>query len=117
MDTAAIQPYKFEFTSADGLRIACARWDGRGPVRGVVQIAHGFGEHMGRSLGLIECLVGAGLVVYGNDHRGHGCTALSRKDYGDFGPGGFDLLVEDMGRLTVICQSGTPASPLHSSGA
>jgi len=31
----------FRFTSADGLRVACARWDGRGPMRGIVQIAHG----------------------------------------------------------------------------
>jgi hypothetical protein len=29
---------EFRFASADGLRIACARWDSRGPVRAVVQI-------------------------------------------------------------------------------
>lgn len=39
---------EFRLTSADGLRVACARWDGRGSVRGVVQIAHGMGEHIGR---------------------------------------------------------------------
>ena len=67
---------EFQFTSTDGLRIACTRWDCRGPVRGIVQIAHGLGEHIGRYLGLIDCLVRSGLVVYGNDHRGHGqhCT-------------------------------------------
>ena len=63
-------PFEFQFTSTDGLRIACARWDSCGPSRGIVQIAHGLGEHIGRYLGLIEVLVGAGLVVYGNDHRG-----------------------------------------------
>jgi alpha-beta hydrolase superfamily lysophospholipase len=42
------------------------------------------GEHIGRYLGLIEALVNAGLVVYGNDHRGHGRTAPSPKHLGDF---------------------------------
>ena len=51
----------------DGLRVACARWESRGPVRGVVQIAHGMGEHIGRYVGTIEVLVSAGLTVYGND--------------------------------------------------
>src|SRR5262249_19606117 len=85
---------EFHFASSDGLRVASARWDGRGPVRGVVQIAHGMGEHYGRYLGLIEALVSAGVTVYANDHRGHGRTAPSSAALEDFGEGGFDLLVE-----------------------
>jgi alpha-beta hydrolase superfamily lysophospholipase len=114
-------PHAFQFTSTDGLRIACARWDSREPSRGIVQIAHGLGEHIGRYLGLIEVLVGAGLVVYGNDHRGHGRTALSSKQFGDFGEGGFRLLVEDMVRLSEIAKEETPEKPLillgHSMGS
>jgi hypothetical protein len=45
------------------------------------------------------------LVVYGNDHHGHGRTAPSPKYLGDFGPGGFNLLVEDMVRLSLITHS------------
>jgi alpha-beta hydrolase superfamily lysophospholipase len=104
MSTATLQPYQFHFTSTDGLRIACARWDSRGPVRGIVQIAHGLGEHIGRYVGLIEHLTQAALVVYGNDHRGHGRTALPTKSFGDFGPGGFDLLVNDMANLGRIAR-------------
>src|SRR6476660_1498346 len=85
----------FSFASSDGLQVACARWDSRGPVRGVLQIAHGMGEHIGRYSETIEVLVSAGLIVYGNDHRGHGRTASSSKQFGDFGKGGFELLVED----------------------
>ena len=114
-------PHAFQFTSTDGLRIACARWDSREPSRGIVQIAHGLGEHIGRYLGLIEVLVGAGLVVYGNDHRGHGRTALSSKQFGDFGEGGFRLLVEDMVRLSEIAKEEIPEKPLillgHSMGS
>ena len=114
-------PHAFQFTSTDGLRNACARWDSREPSRGIVQIAHGLGEHIGRYLGLIEVLVGAGLVVYGNDHRGHGRTALSSKQFGDFGEGGFRLLVEDMVRLSEIAKEEIPEKPLillgHSMGS
>jgi len=113
--------FEFQFTSTDGLRIACSRWDSRGPCRGVVQIAHGLGEHIGRYLGLIEVLAGAGLVVYGNDHRGHGRTALSSKHFGDFGEGGFKLLVEDMVRLSAIAKEENPEKPFillgHSMGS
>src|SRR5271166_1496746 len=121
-DVAAITPsHQFQFASKDGSRIACARWDSRGPSRGVVQIAHGMGEHIGRYAGLIEVLMEAGLVVYGNDHRGHGRSAPSSKDLGDFGPGGFNLLVEDMFRLTEIAKKENPAKPLlllgHSLGS
>jgi len=35
---ATIPSAEFHFTSADGLRVACTRWDGRRLVRGVVQI-------------------------------------------------------------------------------
>ena len=116
-----IQRYQFQFTSADGLHIACARWDSHGPIRGIVQIGHGLGEHIGRYVGLIEYLVQAGLVVYGNDHRGHGRTAPSPKHFGDFGPCGFNLLVEDMATLSLIAKDENPGLPFillgHSMGS
>ena len=80
---------EFRFTSTDGLSVACARWDSCSPVRGVVQIAHGMGEHIERYLGLIEFLASTGLTVYGNDPRGHCRTAPSATHFGDFGEGGF----------------------------
>jgi len=93
---------EFQFTSTDGMRIECARWDSRGPLHGVVQIAHGMGEHIGRYIGTIEAMMSAGFTIYGNDHRGHGRTAPTAAQLGDFGKGGFDLLVEDMLRLSRI---------------
>ena len=112
---------KFRFRSTDGLSIACARWDSRGPVHGVVQIAHGMGEHIGRYAGLIEALTSAGFTIYGNDHRGHGRSAPSAAHFGDFGEGGFDLLVEDIVRLSRIVKAGNPDRPFfllgHSMGS
>ena len=112
---------RFGLTSSDGLCIACARWDSRGPARAVVQIAHGMGEHMGRYAGTIDVLVAAGLTVYANDHRGHGLTAHSPSQLGEFGKGGFELLVQDMVRLSEIAREENPDLPLlllgHSMGS
>ena len=121
LQTATISSTGFWFASADGLRVACARWKSEGPARGVVQIAHGMGEHIGRYKRLIEALVSSRLTVYGNDHRGHGRTAHSSKDLGDFGEGGFDLLVADMFRLSGIAKEENPGKPFillgHSMGS
>ena len=103
---------EFRFTSRDGLQIACTRWDSRGETRGVVQIAHGMGEHIGRYRDTIEALVAAGLTVYGNDHRGHGRSAPSCAHLGGLGAGGFDQLVEDMVLLSLIARQEHPGAPL-----
>jgi alpha-beta hydrolase superfamily lysophospholipase len=97
-------PERFQFKSDDGLSIAGVKWENGRHVRGVVQIAHGLGEHVGRYAQLAETLAQAEFVVYGNDHRGHGLTAKPAGSFGEFGPGGFDQLVEDMASLRVIAK-------------
>lgn len=49
----AIAPTEFRFVSADGSSMACYRRNSSSPVRGVVQIDHGMGEHIGRYPGAI----------------------------------------------------------------
>src|SRR5262249_19506325 len=108
-------------TSADGLCMSCARWDSKSDARGVVQIAHGMGEHIGRYTETIDLLTSAGLTVYGNDHRGHDLSARSPAHLGDFGRAGSALLVDDMLRLTELAREENPDSPLlllgHSMGS
>src|SRR5438128_5392614 len=83
--------------------------------------SHGMGEHIGRYAATIDALTSAGLTVYGNDHRGHGHTARSAADLGNFGEGGFDSLVEDMVRLSRIAKDEYPDLPFfllgHSMGS
>src|SRR5436305_10397528 len=114
-------PGRFEFESGDGLAIACVKWGNGRHVRGVVQIAHGLGEHIGRYAELAQTLADAEFVVYGNDHRGHGLTAKPSESFGDFGPGGFDQLVEDMVSLRVIAKDEHRGKPYillgHSMGS
>ena len=114
-------PERFQFTSGDGLSIACAKWGDHHEPRGVIQIAHGLGDHIGRYDELADVLVRDGFVVYGNDHRGHGLTAKPFGSFGGFGPGGFDQLVEDMVSLRVIAKNEHPGKPYillgHSMGS
>src|ERR1700746_3688031 len=114
-------PERFEFESGDGLAIAFLKWANSRDVRGVVQIAHGLGEHIGRHAELAQTLADAEFVVYGNDHRGHGLTAKPSESFGDFGPGGFYQLVDDMVTFRVIAKKEHPDKPYillgHSMGS
>lgn len=65
---------RFSYTSSDGLEIAAYRWDPAGTPVGAVQLTHGMGEHVLRYEHLAKSLNREGIVVYGQDHRGHGAT-------------------------------------------
>jgi hypothetical protein len=52
------EPNHFRFTSTDTLQIECVPWDQHGTLQGVVQIAHGLGEHIGRYAELADLLIG-----------------------------------------------------------
>lgn len=91
-------PQRFTLTAGDGAGIACYRWP-VAPVRGVVLIAHGMGEHALRYARLAGALNRAGYDVFAHDHRGHGATA-GAGELGDFGPRGFAAVVDDL-RLAV----------------
>ncbi len=88
----------FWFDGRDGARLFAYRWLPSRPLRGVLQIGHGMGEHALRYREPLQPLIDAGIAIYANDHRGHGRT--SPDALGDFGPGGFAALVDDMAVLT-----------------
>lgn len=109
----------FTFDGTDGAALAGYRWLPEGRPRGVVQVAHGMGEHARRYNSLAVALNAAGLAVYANDHRGHGASATGT--LGDLGPGGFSALADDMGCLTRLVQQEQPGAPIvllgHSMGS
>ncbi|MFE7549639.1 alpha/beta fold hydrolase [Streptomyces gardneri] len=109
----------FTFTSRDGIAIHVHTWLPEGDVRGVVQIAHGMGEHAARYAPLAEHLTGLGFVVYAGDHRGHGLSMHAGA--GHFGENGWNLLVEDIAALTRIARDRHPGAPVillgHSMGS
>jgi alpha-beta hydrolase superfamily lysophospholipase len=113
-------PRVIEVSSAHDIPLTAYRWDPAGPPRGVVQLTHGMGEHLLRYEPLAEELARAGFVVVGQDHRGHGATAIDEA-WGSLGPGGWDELVRDIGRVSDVVRAEFPDLPLvllgHSMGS
>ena len=117
---SGIDEKHFAFTAGDGERIAAVRWRVE-PVRAVLQVAHGMGEHSRRYLEPLVPLIESGIAVYANDHRGHGATARLKEALGDFGPRGFAALVDDMATFTRLIHHENPGKKVillgHSMGS
>lgn len=60
------------FTSKDGLELYCQSWHPDGPIKAVLAIVHGHGEHSGRYQNVVGYFVPRGYTVYAYDLRGHG---------------------------------------------
>jgi alpha-beta hydrolase superfamily lysophospholipase len=112
-------PAVLSVPSAHDVPLTAYRWDPSGPPRGIVQLTHGMGEHLLRYESLAAALTGAGFVVVGQDHRGHGASAQG--EWGALGEGGWDELVRDIGRVSEVARAGAPDLPLvllgHSMGS
>jgi alpha-beta hydrolase superfamily lysophospholipase len=86
-------------------------------ARGVIQVAHGVGEHAGRYAALAASLNEAGYTVYADDHRGHGQTGLDQyggdtSKIGRLGPGGLLAAVAGVHKLSDIIRDDNPGLPL-----
>ena len=114
-------PTRFTYPAKDGTEIVGYRWDPAWILRGAVQLTHGMGEHVQRYDALARALTGRGLVVYGQDHRGHGATARHADELGQLGPDGWSQLVGDIDLLVSRIRDEQPGLPLvllaHSMGS
>ena len=112
--------HAFTVPSAHDVTITAYRWEPAGAPRGIVQLTHGMGEHLLRYEALADDLTAQGFLVVGQDHRGHGASAVDGQ-WGALGPGGWDELVADIGRLSDAVRADHPDLPLvllgHSMGS
>ena len=104
------------FVDAHGVTIHYYSWKAARP-KGVVQLAHGLGDHALRYEHLAAELVNAGYTVYADDHRGHGQTGLGQYDgdhskLGRLGPGGLKATTDAIHQLTGILRPQHPGVPL-----
>ena len=116
------EPARIDLPSAGGHTVAVFRWLPEGEPRGLVQLTHGMGEHVLRYGDLADRLTALGLVVQGQDHRGHGATARANgTEPGALGEGGWRELVNDIGRLVELGRGDFPGVPVvllgHSMGS
>lgn len=104
------------YVDAQGVTIHYYVWKAAKP-KGVMQLAHGLGDHALRYEALAQELVAAGYSVYADDHRGHGQTGLDQHDgdvskLGRLGPGGLRATIEALRQFTTIVRAENPGVPL-----
>ncbi|MFV2196903.1 lysophospholipase [Nocardiopsis sp. LOL_012] len=97
-------------------KLAARAWaPAEGEPAWLAVLVHGYGEHLGRYEQLAADLVGAGAVVYGADHRGHGASSGERVLVEDFAG-----VVEDVHRVVTQARTAYRSIPLvligHSMG-
>jgi len=77
-----------------------------GAPSGVVLVAHGYAEHLGRYADFVAHLTGRGLAVAAIDHRGHGRSGGPRGHCLDFAE-----LVADLRTLAAEAERWWPGTP------
>jgi len=105
------------FVDSFGVTIHYHRWSPKGAPRGVIQLAHGLGEHALRYDALVRDLVATGFEVFADEHRGHGATGLEQwqGDYsklGRLGPGGLRATIRNLEELRDLIQAERPGLPV-----
>ena len=92
-----IQKVKKEILSSDGVHTLRGFALIPENPKGILQIAHGMTEHIGRYEAFMYYLAENGFIVFGYDHLGHGATADPESEHGYFAKkDGYKLLYEDV---------------------
>lgn len=114
---------EYYFTSSEGKTpIHVREWTPDCDLNGVVQIAHGINEYIGRYEPFARYLASKGFVVVGNDHLGHGQSVLSPERLGFFAESdGWYHVVDDVEELRRLTHEKCPELPYfmfgHSMGS
>lgn len=102
------------YKSRDGItQIHATEWlPEERPPKAILQIVHGMKEFVDRYDGFARYVADRGFIVVGEDHLGHGRTAISSKDLGYFAKKDSDIiLVKDVHRLKKTIQAENPGLP------
>lgn len=103
------------FIGTKDYKIYFQKWIPDNP-KAVVQIVHGFAEHSGRYMNVVNTLIPEGYAIFANDHRGHG-KSDGQRNYVD----NFEQFVEDEKILLGIIKKEHPNLPIfmlgHSMGS
>lgn len=91
-------------------------------AKGVIQLAHGMIDYVGRYERLADYLTGEGYIFAGHHHLGHGKSVTHSEDFGIFSEkGGVTLLIADMHTMNKYLREAFPTLPLivmgHSMGS
>ena len=103
------------YVDAEGVTIYWYSWKAAKP-KGILQLAHGLGDHALRYEALAQELVAAGYSVYADDHRGHGKTGVTQhggdmSKMGKLGPGGLRATIAALRKFTTIVRAENTGVP------
>ncbi len=119
--SACMKTTEFWHQASDGKALFVRKVLPEGALRGIIHLAHGLGEHSQRYLRVAEKLAAEGYVVFADDHRGHGKTAVTPDELGFFGKGGIHRVVDDLTELMRFEKNEHPNLPFvlfgHSMGS
>lgn len=113
----------FTYSDHAGIEIFVYKWepDGDTKPKAVVQILHGMAEHAARYAHVAKAFVDAGYLVYADDHRGHGKSALDLEHAGILGDDGWEGTLLSIKELSDKIKAENPNLPFfllgHSLGA
>lgn len=99
-----INKVEFSYESHDKkTRINAIKWIPEGEIIALLQISHGMLEYVDRYDKFARSLSQQGILVFGNDHLGHGKSILNEDDRGFFSEDDGNLsVIEDMHRLRAL---------------
>lgn len=112
----------FTSTSKTPTQIVYFTWqDSTRKPKGIVQLTHGYAEHIQRYDDLARYLASNGYVVVGQDHLGHGLTGKEANSFGITPDDGAEAMINDMHKLMRITKAKYPGLPYivygHSMGS
>jgi alpha-beta hydrolase superfamily lysophospholipase len=115
---------EISFQSADGIHTVYAELytPKNKTVKGIVQLAHGMADYVGRYRELADRLCSEGYVFAGNHHLGHGKTAGTPDEFGYFAKeNGVLYLLKDLHTMNRYLRDTFPTLPVvllgHSMGS
>lgn len=94
-------------SSKDNFKIFYQKWIPASYDR-VMVVQHGFGEHSGRYMNLVNALDGQGIAIYALDSRGHGRTGGKRGHVDQF-----QQFVDDLADLIQLAKKETSKSKIY----
>lgn len=118
-----VKKVEFYYDSADMItKIHAIKWIPNGEIRCILQIAHGMLEHIDRYDEFAIAMGKLGIVVFGNDHLGHGTSLINEESRGFFSESdGNKTVIEDIHKLSNILKEEYSNAPYfilgHSMGS